>query len=287
MNRIYVWIYFNIVEKNNKYYKIDIDHSKNILVMSPHVDDETIGIGGTLVKYSKISKNMTLVYLTDGSGSTSNKSKEEVIEERRQEGIKVKDSYGFKNICFLDQIDGSLNCNDKKLIDKIKNIIEVEKPDVIFSPFLIDGNNDHMETTKALSKALSLTDIEPKNIYLYQVNNIIHPKLVNAISILDRETYEEKRDKYTIFKSQWAMGFSIYDLICKGRGLKYKEYGVEPFVDVNTRQLRHGIKVLENNSFKPHDFKQISSEFTFLPGVIKSYQKKKKYNSLIRELLEK
>lgn len=286
LNRLYVFIYFNTVKKYDKYKEIQADKNSKILVLSPHVDDETIGLGGTIIKSSNADAKMSLVYMTDGSGSTSDKAISEVIKERRHEGENAKESYGFEDVYFLDEVDGSLNSNDNDLIEKLKEIIHLKKPDIIFSPFLIDGNKDHIETTKTLSKALDIVDIEVK-IYLYEVNSLIDPKIVNAISYLDDNIQNSKKDKYKIFKSQWAMGFSIYNLIDYGRGLNYeKRQRVEPFVSTDQKNLRNIIDQLDENGFNPLDFKQISSEFTFLPGIIKNYKEKARYNKILVKLLE-
>ena len=287
LNRIYIYGYFKISKNNDKYKEIHIKESERVMVLSPHVDDESIGLGGTLIKYGQAGSQMSLVYLTDGSGSTSHKSLEETIEERRQEGIEVKESYGFDSLYFLDQVDGELNANDDDLIEKLKEIIQREKPDSIFTPFLIDGNKDHIETTRLLSKVLEESEALPKNIYLYEVNNFIHPSLVNTISILDEDLARMKSEKYKIFKSQWAMGFGVYDLMEKARGVNYKsQRRVEVFVNVDRRQLKHGISYLRSNHFNPQDFKQISSEFTFLRGVFKNYGSKNEYNKKLADILE-
>ncbi len=68
LNRIYIWAYYSCFNTDNSAEEIDLDEHDNIVVFSPHVDDETIGLGGTIIKYGKLGKNMTLVYLTDGSG---------------------------------------------------------------------------------------------------------------------------------------------------------------------------------------------------------------------------
>lgn len=288
INRIYIFIYYKLVKNNEDYREIDLEENKNILVLSPHVDDETIGLGGSILRHRKMGSRMGLVYLTDGSGSTSEKPKDEVIKERRQEGILVKESYGFDDLYFLDQVDGKLDSNNEELIEKLKEIITTKKPDAIFSPFLIDGNKDHIETTKALSRALEDIDLDFDNIYLYEVNNLIHPKLVNIISRLDDDIYEEKKDKYKIFRSQWAMGFGIYDLMDRTRAINYKYKGsVEPFVKLDRRELRHAIKSFKNNNFDPEDFKQISSEFTFIQGVFKNKNTKDRFNRILIKLLEK
>ncbi len=288
INRIYIFIYYKLVKNNRDYKEIDLEGNGNIIVLSPHVDDETIGLGGTIIRHSKMGSKMTLVYLTDGSGSTSDKSKDETIEERRQEGILVKESYGFDHLYFLDQVDGNLDSNNEELIERLKEIISNKKPDAIFSPFLIDGNKDHIETTKVLSKVLEDLDMDFDNIYLYEVNNLIHPRLVNVTSRLDDDIYKEKKDKYKIFKSQWAMGFGIYDLMDRTRAINYKYKGsIEVFVKLGQRELRHAIKSFKNNSFDPEDFKQISSEFTFMQGVFKNKNTKDKFNRIMMKLLEK
>src|SRR5699024_10396949 len=108
-----------------------------VLVLSPHVDDETIGLGGTLFKHKRMGNTMALVYMTDGGGSTTDTSREELIGERRAEGEEVKRVYGFENLYFLDEIDGELDFNNIDLVNNLVNILEVEKPNIIYTPFLI------------------------------------------------------------------------------------------------------------------------------------------------------
>lgn len=286
VNRIYTWIYYRM-NKNNFEYDVIREFNKKVLVLAPHVDDETIGVGGTIIKYSDSGSKMTLVYLTDGSGSTSHKSIEDTVKERREEGIKIKDSYGFDNIYFLDAVDGSLDSKDLNITNKLLDILEKEKPDVIFSPFIIDGNTDHIETTKALSIAVKSWDMEFKDIKLYQVNTIVHPKLINSVSLLDKPTYEAKIKKFEIFVSQWAMGFSVFNLLDIRRAIMFKDtFAVEIFVKVNYHILNEMIKTLEDNDFNLEEIKQISSEFTFMPSIIKSRKYKMKYNELIKDIIK-
>lgn len=287
INRIYLWFYFKTSKINEEYMEIIPNGNEKILVLSPHVDDETIGLGGTIIKYNNSGSQMSLVYLTDGSGSTSNKSKEETAKERMEEGYEIKESYGFNDIYFLEKVDGTLNSKDKQLIDEILQILDKEKPDIIFSPFLIDGNIDHVETTKALEKALAIWNKEFKNIYLYQVNSLINPKIINRTSFLDKNTYMEKLDKFNIFQSQWAMGFSAFNLLDKRRALMYKKgYAVENFVGIDYIILKEIIDKLEKEKFNPQIFKQISSEFTLVYAIMKSRKKKKLYSKSVKEILE-
>lgn len=286
LNRIYMLIYFKTNKAKLETKEIECTKNDKIMVLAPHVDDETIGLGGTLVKYSKQNIAMSLVYMTDGSGSTSDKSKEDTIKERMEEGHRIKVAYGFQNIYFLEQIDGQLDSNDAALLDKLENILNYEKPTVIFSPFLVDGNSDHIETTKALSKVLKQLNNKIANIFLYQVNTVIDPKIVNNISVLDRTIYNEKSDKYKIFESQWAMGFSIFNLLNKSRSWNYSMgYAIEVFVKLSALQLEQSISLFSEKKFNPNDYKQISSEFTLIKAMEKSKKEKQNYTELFNSLI--
>ena len=193
VNSVYTYFYYKDSPRKDSY-EIDeeIIEGEKVLVFSPHVDDETIGLGGTLLKHKSINNEMSLVYLTDGGGSTSHSSREELIRQRKEEGYKVKEFYGFDTIYFLDELDGQLDSSKKKLIDKILSILNKEKPTIIYTPFLIDGHKDHVETTKALLKALKVWNRNFDKIYMYEVNCPIMPLLINSLSIMDECLYNNK-----------------------------------------------------------------------------------------------
>ena len=44
---------------------------KNILVVAAHPDDEILGCGGTLAKYSSQGHNINILFLTNGVSSRS------------------------------------------------------------------------------------------------------------------------------------------------------------------------------------------------------------------------
>lgn len=287
INRIYIFLYYKTKNKNESFTVIEENKGKKILVLAPHVDDETIGLGGTIIKSSNSNNKMTLVYITDGSGSTSNKSIKETIEERNKEGYEIKESYGFSNIYFLDEVDGSLDSKGLEITNKMVRILEAEKPDIIFSPFMIDGNTDHVETTKILCNALQIWDTEFEQIFQYQVNTPIDPILVNRVTILNKDLFEKKLKKYKIFISQWAMGFGIFNLLDRGRGLQYNNsYAVEAFVMTDYVTLKEIINKLEANNYQPQLFKQISSEFTLISSFIKSKKIKKFHIKLIEDVIK-
>ena len=49
---------------------------------------------------------------------------------------------------------GRLDSSKQELIEKYYNILDEEQPTIIYTPFLIDGHNDHVETTKVCFKGI-------------------------------------------------------------------------------------------------------------------------------------
>lgn len=289
-NRFYVHGFYRNSPKRDKY-EMDniIDVLDRVLVFSPHVDDETIGLGATMIKYKALGVQMSLVYMTDGSGSTSDLSREELIEERRKEGCLVKEAYGFQNIYFLDEPDGRMDSRDNELIDRIVDILNKEKPSVIFTPFLIDGHTDHVETTKSVIRALERYDETFDRIYMYEVNCAISPQLVTSITPMDYALYNEKGGKYSIFKSQWAMGFDAFKLLDRAKRLlseeKRKAYGAEVFVKANLGVLKAIAETLESEGFRPDELKQLSSDYNVILSFRKNKDKKERLNNMVSDIL--
>lgn len=288
VNRIYTYFYYknNKVGENCNINNMFIDSGK-VLVLSPHVDDETIGLGATLLKYKALATEMSLVYMTDGGGSTTDISREELVSIRKKEGMEVKEAYGFETIYFLDEVDGRLDPNREKLINKLVTILETENPTIIYTPFLLDGHRDHVGTTKALIKALKIWNKTFKNIYMYEVNLPIEPKLINSVHIMDKSDYMAKDEIYKIFKSQWVMGFNAFRLLDKRKRYLFNEgYGGEVFVKVDLQTLLEIEDFLDREGFKPEEFKQLSSHYNLLLAFNYNKALKSKYNEGIYEIIK-
>lgn len=62
VNRIFIYLYFKFKKGDGKEEEISFSKGEKILVLAPHVDDETIGLGGSLLKYSRKDTPLSLVY---------------------------------------------------------------------------------------------------------------------------------------------------------------------------------------------------------------------------------
>ena len=122
---------------------------KRILIISAHPDDEILGCGGLISKYSN-SASIRVVFIGEGSSCRfekldSNKDDiEKEIKRRNNFGIKALDNLNIKSFYFYNLPCGRL---DQIPLIEINKIIENEiftyKPDAVFTHSENDTNNDH------------------------------------------------------------------------------------------------------------------------------------------------
>lgn len=286
VNKIFVFFYYKFNKKGD--YKVNNMISikrQKILVLSPHVDDESIGLGGTIIKHKEKNDDIYCVYITDGGASDSDLSKENVMKERKKEAEKVGKKLNFNQIFFLDEPDGKVKCNEELSV-KLYNIIEKINPDIIYTPFLIDGHNDHVETTKTLIKSLDKYNKNFSDIFMYEINCNIKSDLINSISTMDKRIHNEKKSLLNIFESQKVMGFSSFLLLNRmKRFLLNSGFSSEIFVKSNLQNLKKISNRLDSLKFKHYYFKQLSSEYNLLISFLKSYKFKKLISNEIKKIL--
>lgn len=171
----------------------------NVLVVSIHPDDETLGCGGSLLKFKQQGSNIFCVYVTDG-----NTSQKELIPI-------LNDEYGFKKTFQLSfpelQLDDiSLNI----IIPKFVEIFNEIEPDIIFIPNRSDVHSDHRRIFKALiaaTKSFRFPFI--KKLLMYEVisetdfapalpENIFQPNVFIDIS----DQFDQKMRIYRNFESE-------------------------------------------------------------------------------------
>ncbi len=124
----------------------------NILVISVHPDDETLGCGGTLLKHKGQGDNVFWLILTNiNDESIWGKNR---IESRQKEIKKVSLQYGFKktfrfnyDTTNLDQIPlGELTCKISENINQIK-------PEILYLHNRSDVHSDHRVAFHAIMSA--------------------------------------------------------------------------------------------------------------------------------------
>jgi LmbE family N-acetylglucosaminyl deacetylase len=127
------------------------DHLRLMCVLA-HPDDESLGTGGILAKYSAEGVETSLVCATRGErGWTGNREdypgKSAFGKQREEELCSAADILGIREVNFLDYLDGELDQADpSEAIHKICSHIIRFLPHVVvtFDPFGSYGHPDHI-----------------------------------------------------------------------------------------------------------------------------------------------
>ena len=139
--------------------------TNKILVISVHPDDETLGCGGTLLKYKAKGNEIHWLICT-----TIDKN-HDYYEIREKEIKQVSKIYGFDSVHNLRlktmQVD---EYSISELIEKISNVMNDVKPNIIYLPFKSDVHSDHrkiFEASYSCTKSFRYSFIE--KIYMMEV----------------------------------------------------------------------------------------------------------------------
>ncbi len=126
---------------------------KNVLVISVHPDDETLGCGGTLLKHKNCGDNLNWLIITN-----VNNEKiwgKEFISKRQIEIKKVSESYGFTETIKLNFETAELDqIPFVKLTENISNAIKKIKPDTVYLHNKSDIHSDHRMSFEAIISAV-------------------------------------------------------------------------------------------------------------------------------------
>ena len=127
--------------------------SDRVLVVAPHPDDETIGMGGTIAKLRSLSIPVRVIFMSNGV--TSRDVARESVESRKRAAKNAMDVLGVNDFNFFDLPD---NRFDSLPILEIAKLLESEvskfRPTVVFAPYRYDLNIDHQIASEATSIAV-------------------------------------------------------------------------------------------------------------------------------------
>lgn len=113
-----------------------------IIIVSPHPDDETLGAGGTLLKWKKAGN---LIYWLNITGVDGNPSYSSEFQIKRKEQIeKISQFFGFEKTYLLNFPVAKLDSFDTgKAIEKISEVFKEVEPNIVLLPDYNDVHTDH------------------------------------------------------------------------------------------------------------------------------------------------
>src|SRR5699024_9505151 len=174
-----------------------IDQQQNILILAPHVDDETIGLGGTIAQHAANNCDIQCVVLTDGASSNSTEETEQLKQMRKKEMEMVQQILGITNIEFWDFPDGELQVN-LAAVALLKEKIMQFQPDIIYCPTIVDAHPDHLATAEILKHTLAHTINNKITIRLYEINCPLPKRVINCVIDIS-EQFDKKLQAIAVF----------------------------------------------------------------------------------------
>jgi LmbE family N-acetylglucosaminyl deacetylase len=207
-------------------YSLSTPPGERVLVLAPHPDDETFGMGGSLRLLTEAGKNVKVVVLTAGEKADPRATqKQKYSSLREKEAVKAFKLLGVADYEFLGFPDRELvSCRDN-VEEAINKIVSAFSPDVIYSPSLIELHPDHRiaaETADQLSRGDKTT-----RCIFYEIVSPIRPSILVDIS----KTFKWKKKAMKCYKSQLKLvdypdlmeAINRYRTFTLGKGVRFAE----------------------------------------------------------------
>jgi len=119
----------------------------NVLIVGAHPDDEVLGVGGTLLKHASQGDSVSVCILTHAyepqwtADYISQKIKEQAAFDKLT-GVSKRFNLDFPTITLNAVPHGELNA-------RVADVVNEVKPDIVYSHFGGDLNEDHAAAFKA------------------------------------------------------------------------------------------------------------------------------------------
>ncbi len=123
-----------------------------VLVVSPHPDDEVLGAGGTIARLANEGNDVAVAIVTRGWEPLFADSQ---VEQVRAEARAAADVLDVKSLKFMDLPVTKLNAIPRHELNKgFEQLMDEERPELVFLPFYGDLQADHKEVFDACMVAL-------------------------------------------------------------------------------------------------------------------------------------
>jgi LmbE family N-acetylglucosaminyl deacetylase len=204
--RVPLRLYMKLVHKNYNPAVVTVPAAEHVLVLAPHMDDETIGCGGAILSHVAKGSTVEVVFITDGTNGFEKSffqahTTEKRREIRKKECVKACTILGVSRFHFLDLPDGRSQPTDAA-VRALADIMDTVQPDLTYLPFITDAHHDHRTTSR-----IFLAAVEQRKRFsfllccCYEVWSPIYPNCIIDIS----EHMNTKMSALSCYKSQLRM----------------------------------------------------------------------------------
>lgn len=132
--------------------------SSSVLVIAAHPDDEALGCGGTIARFSAEGREVHLAFLADGvrsrggQGSKFEHAELDALERRRTAARKAAEVMGAASVSFDNLPDNRLDSIPLlEIAQRVEALIAQYRPSVVLTHHAGDLNIDHRRVHQAVN----------------------------------------------------------------------------------------------------------------------------------------
>jgi len=127
--------------------------SGSIVVVSPHPDDDVIGMGGNMRVLADQGLNVFSIYVTDGTSKIfKDQGNHKLSAVRQHEALNALRAVRAKAGIFLNY--KSRNLTDSLIVKDIKDILDYFSPETVYLPSPFERHCTHLKVTELTVKAV-------------------------------------------------------------------------------------------------------------------------------------
>ncbi len=176
-----------------------------ILVFAAHPDDEVIGAGGTIAKFTREGEEVISIIFSYGEGSDPTKEPESLIQERVKESKKAGGIIGTKDVFFLGLSDLKFtrDASQPATKKKVHDILTKYKPKKLFTHSTDDLHPAHRAVAQMVRAAVTELKLKAE-IYSFTISMPLKfvrrdtPRILIDVT----KTFDLKLRALKAFKSQ-------------------------------------------------------------------------------------
>ena len=119
----------------------------NVLVIAPHMDDEVLGVGGTISRHVDAGDSVAVCVVANRA--YDHRYDQTLIAQENEATFRAKDVLGYQELQFLSLPDERLDAVLQDIIIPLEEVYQRVKPEVVYVNHKGDNNQDHQAVFRA------------------------------------------------------------------------------------------------------------------------------------------
>ncbi|MCR8632412.1 PIG-L deacetylase family protein [Paenibacillus radicis (ex Xue et al. 2023)] len=160
-------------------------HTPVVLIIAAHPDDETIGMGLSIIQKKKLGQEVNVVVAVDGGKEEGTPNRETRVNRRMEESKSALRLAGLKDqeMIYLKYPDTNVSHSIEELYNDLLKIMKEKNPDEVYIQAWEAGNIDHDAVHFAAAQAAKSLKILERTYEFTEYNALHQPKLRNPQGI--------------------------------------------------------------------------------------------------------